>query len=63
MRTSDAVSPIAGSQVFISLIALVGVYAILGLAAFYLMAKFAVKGPDMPSIDAEPVGMKEESNA
>ncbi len=46
MKTSDAVSPIAVSQVGISLVAFVVVYSLLGLAAFFLMAKFAAKGPE-----------------
>ena len=46
MKSSDAVSPVMGSQVLISLIAFVLVYSLLGLAAFYLMWKFALKGPE-----------------
>jgi len=49
MRTSDAASPVAGSQVLISLVAFVIVYGLLGCLGFYLMAKHAMKGP-------EPVG-------
>ncbi|MEM5789593.1 MAG: cytochrome ubiquinol oxidase subunit I, partial [Syntrophobacteraceae bacterium] len=45
MRTSDAVSPIAASQVGISLAAFVVLYTLLGLAAFYLIASHARKGP------------------
>jgi cytochrome bd ubiquinol oxidase subunit I len=45
MKTSTAVSPIAASQVLISLIAFIGVYTFLGAAAFYLMATHARKGP------------------
>ncbi|MCB2188189.1 MAG: cytochrome ubiquinol oxidase subunit I [Deltaproteobacteria bacterium] len=45
MRTSDAVSPIAASQVGISLAAFVVVYGILGLVAFGLMARQAKLGP------------------
>ncbi|MDY6856229.1 MAG: cytochrome ubiquinol oxidase subunit I [Thermodesulfobacteriota bacterium] len=45
MRTSDAVSPIATSQVATSLIAFILVYGLLGAVAFYLMAKNAIKGP------------------
>jgi cytochrome d ubiquinol oxidase subunit I len=45
MRTKDAVSPIAASQVGTSLLAFVVVYSLLGLAAFLLMAKHARKGP------------------
>jgi len=46
MRTSDAVSPIAASQVGISLAAFILVYSLLGAVAFYLMAKFARQGPE-----------------
>jgi cytochrome d ubiquinol oxidase subunit I len=45
MRTADAVSPIAASQVGISLAAFIGVYTFLGFAAFYLIASHARKGP------------------
>jgi cytochrome bd ubiquinol oxidase subunit I len=46
IRTSDAVSPIATSQVAISLIGFVVVYSLLGIAGFSLIAKYAIKGPD-----------------
>ncbi len=46
MRTSDAASPVAGSQVLISLVAFVLVYGVLGCLGFYLMAKHVVKGPE-----------------
>jgi cytochrome d ubiquinol oxidase subunit I len=46
MRTRDAVSPIAASQVAVSLGAFVIVYSLLGLADFYLLAKFARRGPE-----------------
>ena len=45
MKTKDAVSPIALHQVAISLVAFIVIYGLLGAAAFYLMAKFARKGP------------------
>ncbi|MEW6338838.1 MAG: cytochrome ubiquinol oxidase subunit I [Acidobacteriota bacterium] len=45
MRTSDAVSPLATSQVAISALAFVVVYTLLGLADFYLLFKFARQGP------------------
>lgn len=45
MKTSQAVSPIAASQVGISLAAFIVVYTFLGFAAFYLMASHARKGP------------------
>lgn len=46
MRTADAVSPVAASQVAFSLFAFVGVYAILGATAFYLIASHARRGPE-----------------
>jgi len=49
MRTSDAASPVAGSQVLMSLVAFIVVYGLLGCLGFYLMARHAMKGP-------EPVG-------
>jgi cytochrome d ubiquinol oxidase subunit I len=44
MRTSDAASPVAASSVGISLVAFILVYTFLGLTAFYLIYKNAVKG-------------------
>jgi len=46
MKTKDAVSPVAASQVGISLAAFIVVYTILGIVAFYLVRKFAIQGPD-----------------
>ncbi|NDY41955.1 cytochrome ubiquinol oxidase subunit I [Dissulfurirhabdus thermomarina] len=46
MRTSDAVSPVAASQVAVSLAAFVGVYTGLGILAYYLMARYARRGPE-----------------
>jgi cytochrome d ubiquinol oxidase subunit I len=51
IKTSDAVSPIATSQVALSLIGFLVVYGLLGLAGFLLIAKYARKGPDFD--DAE----------
>lgn len=45
MRTSEAVSPIATSQVAVSLVAFILVYSLLGAADIYLLRKYAVKGP------------------
>jgi cytochrome d ubiquinol oxidase subunit I len=45
MKTADAVSPISDTQVWVSLTAFVVVYTVLGIAAFYLMALHARKGP------------------
>jgi cytochrome d ubiquinol oxidase subunit I len=44
MRTSDAVSPLAVSQVGISLVAFILVYSLLGVVDFYLLWKFARLG-------------------
>ena len=38
MKTSDAVSPIATSQVAVTLLAFIVVYGLLGLVGFYLIA-------------------------
>lgn len=46
MKTKDAVSPIAASQVGVTLVAFLLVYGLLGLIAFYLMATFAKAGPE-----------------
>jgi len=46
MKTKDAVSPIAASQVGISLAAFILVYTALGIVAFYLIRKLAIQGPD-----------------
>ncbi len=58
LRTSDGVSPIAFSQVAVSLGGFILVYSLLGLAGFALIAKYARKGPDShepdPQIPAEP---------
>ena len=45
MRTSEAASPIAGSQVLFSLIAFIVVYGLLGALGFYLITVHAKKGP------------------
>ncbi len=47
MKTSDAVSPIDPTQVFISLIAFILVYGVLGIAGFYLIIKNAKQGPKL----------------
>ncbi|MCW7753170.1 cytochrome ubiquinol oxidase subunit I [Desulfobotulus sp. H1] len=48
MKTSDAVSPISTGQVATSLVAFIVVYGLLGLAGFTMIAKKAMKGPDLP---------------
>ncbi len=47
VRTSDAVSPIATSQVAITLIGFVLLYGLLGASGFFLIAQNARKGPAM----------------
>lgn len=49
MKTSDAVSPVAASQVLPTLIAFIVVYGLLGAAGFYLIAKSVVRGPQAPA--------------
>lgn len=46
MKTADAVSRIAVSQVVVSLMAFILVYGLLGIAAFYLIIKTSIKGPE-----------------
>jgi len=46
MKTSDAVSPVAASQVLTTLIAFIVVYSLLGVTGFYLIAKNALNGPE-----------------
>ena len=46
MKTRDAVSVLASSQVLISFIAFVAFYTFLGVIDFYLLAKYARKGPE-----------------
>ena len=53
MRTADAVSPIAASQVAFTLIGFVLVYGLLGAVDFYLLATYAKKGP-VGNAAAEP---------
>jgi cytochrome d ubiquinol oxidase subunit I len=45
LKTSEAASPLATSQVTLSLIAFILVYGLLGAVGFYLIAKAAQKGP------------------
>nr|WP_319492279.1 cytochrome ubiquinol oxidase subunit I [uncultured Desulfobacter sp.] len=46
MRTADAASPIAGTQVMVSLSAFILVYGLLGAVGFYLIAKSVKEGPE-----------------
>jgi cytochrome d ubiquinol oxidase subunit I len=54
MRTKDAVSPIAASQVGVTLGAFILVYTLLGVAAFYLIIRHARLGP--PPAPGAPAG-------
>lgn len=47
MKTSDAFSPVAMSQVLTSLIAFILIYGILGATGYYLIFKTARKGPEI----------------
>jgi cytochrome d ubiquinol oxidase subunit I len=46
MKTADAVSPVAASQVAVSLVAFILVYGLLGGVGYYLIGKYARLGPD-----------------
>jgi len=47
LKTSDAVSKsITSTQVLLSLIGFTILYGVLGAVDFYLLAKYAKKGPD-----------------
>ncbi|MBI4642316.1 MAG: cytochrome ubiquinol oxidase subunit I [Deltaproteobacteria bacterium] len=46
MKTKDAVSPIATSQVGITLAAFIAVYSALGAVAYYLIVKHVRRGPE-----------------
>jgi cytochrome d ubiquinol oxidase subunit I len=48
MRTADAVSPLATIQVALSAIGFIVVYTLLGIADFYLLFKYARRGPVEP---------------
>jgi cytochrome bd ubiquinol oxidase subunit I len=56
MKTSDAVSPIAVSQVGTTLVAFILVYSLLGVAAYYLITKFARRGPEPPGGSTQAEG-------
>jgi cytochrome d ubiquinol oxidase subunit I len=46
MKTADAVSPVSGPQVMISLAAFIVVYSLVGFGAFLMMAKIIRNGPE-----------------
>ena len=49
LRTADSVSPVAGSQVALSLLAFVIIYAIVFPTGVYYMARVAIAGPEKPA--------------
>jgi cytochrome d ubiquinol oxidase subunit I len=50
LKTADAASPVAGIQVMTTLAGFILVYGLLGLAGFYLMARYVIKGPE-PAVE------------
>ncbi|MDF2945342.1 MAG: cytochrome bd-type quinol oxidase subunit 1 [Bacillales bacterium] len=60
MKTADAVSPLATSQIVFSLGSLVFFYLILGFADIYLLIKYARKGPAQ-AINVQKGGVKHVS--
>jgi cytochrome d ubiquinol oxidase subunit I len=49
LKTGDAASPVAVSQVMTTLAGFILIYGLLGLAGFFLIAKSAIKGPKSPA--------------
>jgi cytochrome d ubiquinol oxidase subunit I len=58
MKTSAGASTLAASQVAVSAIALILLYALLGIADFYLLIKYARKGPQLGTVNAAPQTMR-----
>jgi cytochrome d ubiquinol oxidase subunit I len=56
MKTADAVSPIAASQVGTTLVGFILLYSLLGATAFYLMTKIVREGPEPAAVSAAPEG-------
>ena len=52
LKTADAASPVAASQVMTTLAGFILVYGLLGIAGFYLIANYARKGPQPAADDA-----------
>ncbi len=59
MKTADAVSPLAPVQVNLSLAAFILLYSLLGLVDFYLLFKFARKGPEANKSVSLSLALKE----
>jgi cytochrome d ubiquinol oxidase subunit I len=47
MKTAEGVSAIAVSQVAVSLAAFIGVYGLLGAIGYFLILRYAIKGPEV----------------
>ena len=52
MRTSESASKIATGQVGVSLAAFIAVYSVLGIACYFLIIRFAGRGPKLPTAEA-----------
>jgi cytochrome d ubiquinol oxidase subunit I len=61
LTTSEAASPVASSQVMISLIAFVLVYGLLGAVGFYLIADAVRKGP-VPATETKSDNAKSDES-
>jgi cytochrome d ubiquinol oxidase subunit I len=61
LKTADSASPVAASQVAVSLVGFILVYGILGAAGFYLMYQKAVKGPDLETQEKDSDGSSAEA--
>ena len=53
MKTSDAVSTLATSQVATTLVGFILLYSILGMTNFFLLARLARRGPET-AVDESP---------
>ena len=62
MRTSEAVSPISVPQVAISLAAFVLIYSLLGLVDFYLLFKYARRGPEKVAQESQAAILSPATN-
>lgn len=60
MKTADAASSLIGAQVGLSLGAFILVYSFLGVACFYLISKYARKGPAPAAKSAKDAGGRSE---
>jgi cytochrome d ubiquinol oxidase subunit I len=60
MKTRDAVSPLAVSQVGTTLVGFIALYSFLGAVAFYLIRKVAIAGPEPATTPASAPPAEEE---